>query len=258
MINKSNYQHVGTDDAFNSYKKEIGIEGDIADIYKSIEAKMKKPDLLGKTLKVSERQFQEVNNIVESIAVKLNMEKPAVYVFEDFFYGIESYGMGEYWIEISAKTIRDFTPKELEFLFAREFYKIKDGVTYQTALVNQLTEIYAAVPTVGTIISKAARNKFYHWCRLENYTADNFAYLYCKDLSASINAIVAMVLNSKALLEQVDMRAFVEQASEITRLDDTVYNYTKADEMMPYAPMRVESLIAFSVSKRGMQVRKEF
>lgn len=257
MIDKKYYLHVGADEAFDNYKKEITFSDDIDEVYNAIEVKMKRPDLLGKTLKVTEKQFASVYKIIKEIAHMLEIKIPDVYVFEDFFYGIESYGMGEYWIEISAKTIRDFNKKELEFLFARELYKIKAGVTYQTMLINQATQMYQALPAIGNFMSKAAKNKFNHWCRLENYTADNFAYLYCKDLHASINSIVAMVLNSKLMLEQVDMQAFVEQASEINKLDDEVSNYTKADELLPYAPMRVESLIAYSVSKRGMEARKE-
>ncbi|QFJ54341.1 M48 family metallopeptidase [Pseudobutyrivibrio xylanivorans] len=257
MIDKKMYQQVGLDEAFEGYKQSLTIDEDINEIYNSIEIKMKKPDLLGKTLRVTERQFTEIHGIVNKLADKLEMSSPDVFVFEDFFYGIESFGMNEYWIEISAKTIRDFSIKELEFLFAREMYKINYGVTYQSMLIEEYSKVYQSVPSIGGIINKVARNKFNHWYRLENYSADNFAYLYCKDLRASISAIVAMVLNSKILLDQVDMGTFVEQASDITKLDDMVYNYTKADEVIPYAPMRVESLLAYSISVRGMKARKE-
>lgn len=256
-MDKRHYIHIGVDTAYEDYKADMGMGEAIQEIYSGIECGMKKPDLLGKTLLVTENQFSAVFEIVNNIAKKLDMESPKVYVFEDFFYGIESYGMSEYWIEISAKTIRDFTKKELEFLFARELYKIKEGVTYHTMLMEQMQKIYVTIPAMGELISKTSKNKFNHWCRLENFTADNFAYLYCKDISASVNAIVAMVLNSKAMLEQVDMKAFIKQASCINRLDDEVSNYTKADETLPYAPFRVESLLAYAMSKRGMQARKE-
>lgn len=255
-MDKRQYIHVGADAAYENYRADMGIGEEIQEIY-SIECGMKKPDLLGKTLLVTKNQFPLIFEIVNNMAHQLGMESPKIYVFEDFFYGIESYGMGEYWIEISAKTIRDFTKKELEFLFARELYKIKEGVTYHTTLMEQLQKIYVTIPAMGELISKTSKNKFNHWCRLENFTADNFAYLYCKDIRASVNAIVAMVLNSKEMLEQVDMKAFIKQAADINRLDDEVSNYTKADETLPYAPFRVESLLAYAMSRRGMQARKE-
>ena len=61
-----------------------------------------------------------------------------------------------------------------------------------------------------------------------------------------------MVLNSVMLAEQVDVREFIRQASEINSLDDTVSNYTKADESVPYAPHRIQNLLAYAVSERGI------
>ena len=46
------------------------------------------------------------------------------------------------------------------------------------------------------------------------------------------------------------MTAFIKQASAINKMDDIVSNYTKSDETMPYAPYRVECLLAYAVSKR--------
>lgn len=257
MLEKKDYIHVGTDEACESYKKDIIIQDDIEKVYNNIEYRMKVPDLLGKTLKVTERQFPEVHRIVSELCRVMDMERPSVFVFEDFFYGLESYGMGSYWIEVSAKTIRDFTEKELVFLFARELYKIKNEVVYQTMLMNQVFRIQSAVPVIGEAIRDISKLKFNHWNRLENYTADNFAYLMSQDLTACVNAIVGMVLNSKSMLSEIDMGAFIKQASSINKLDDIVSNYTKADETLPYAPYRVESLLAYAVSRRGIEAGKK-
>lgn len=257
MLDKRDYVHIGTDEAFENYKKESVIDADIEKVYSTIEYCMKKPDLLGKTLLVSERQFSKVNNIVSELCAFMEMSKPEVYVFEDYFYGIESYGMNDYWIEISAKTIRDFTDSELRFLFARELYKIKTDVVYQTMLKNQVFGLQASIPAIGELLKETSRFKFNHWSRLENYTADNFGYLMCNDLTASVSAIGAMVLNSKTMLSEIDMMAFIKQASTINKMDDVVSNYTKSDETMPYAPYRVECLLAYAISKRGIRARKE-
>lgn len=257
MLKKEAYVHTGTDDALKNYNNEIVPDEDIEKMYKTMEYCMKKPDLLGKTLLVSERQFPIINNLISELCNYMEMPKPDVYVFEDFFYGIESYGMQEYWIEISVKTIRDFTYSELKFLFARELYKIKTGVVYHTMLKNQIFGMQAYIPNIGDVLKETSKIKFNHWCRMENYTADNFGYLMSNDLTASVNAIVAMVLNSKAMLSEIDMTAFIKQASAINKLDDVVSNYTKSDETMPYAPYRVECLLAYAISKRGIQARRE-
>lgn len=46
----------------------------------------------------------------------MDIDNPTVYVYEDYYYGAESYGISHYWIELSAKTIQDFTEAELRFL----------------------------------------------------------------------------------------------------------------------------------------------
>jgi hypothetical protein len=257
MVNKEQYIHVGTDEAHERYTKDIILHNMVEQVYVEMEQAMKIPDLLGKTVLVTENQFSEVNQILKDLSAKMNMEKPDMYVFEDFFYGIESYGMKNFWIEISAKTIRDFKKAELRFLIARELYKIKSNVTYQTMFMNQMRNIYASVPFTGNTMEKVSRVNFNHWCRLENYTADNFAYLICGDVNTSIKTIVTMVLNSKSLAEELNIASFIRQASAINKLDNIVSNYTKSDETLPYAPLRIESLLAYTVSRRGMKARRE-
>lgn len=95
---------------------------------------------------------------------------------------------------------------------------------------------------------------FYHWYRLANFSADNYGNLMCGSLKTAVETILKLVLNSVMLAEQVDIKEFIGQASEINKLDDTVYNYTKADESAPYAPHRMQSLLAYAVSERRMEV----
>ena len=42
--------------------------------------------------------------------------------------------------------------------------------------------------------------------------------------------------------------------SEINRLNDMEYEYTKLDERIPYGPYRVKNLIAYASSENGMKV----
>ena len=183
------------------------------------------------------------------------MEGPAVYVYEDYYYGAESYGISNFWIELSAKTIQDFTEKELQFILAREIYKIADGVTKQRTMMEERFKVIRQM--APDEFEKSSRLSFYHWYRIANYSADNYGYLMCGGVNASVDAILKMVLNSVMLAEQVDVKEFISQASEINILDDMVSNYTKADESVPYAPHRIQNLLAYAVSDRGMKAKEE-
>lgn len=254
-MERENYIHCRQNEAYEDYREGVTFQEDVEKFYDENDYKMKLPDLLGKTVRVSEKQFPGVSRMVEAMAGEAGIESPAVYVYEDYYYGAESYGISSFWIEISAKTIQDFTEEELRFVLAREIYKIADGVAKQRTMMEvRFKAIRQIAPGQAEKISKLA---FYHWHRLANYSADNYGYLMCGSVKSSIDAILKMVLNSVMLAEQVDVREFIGQASEINRLDDTVFNFTKADEPVPYAPHRIQSLLAYAVSERGMEARKE-
>lgn len=250
-MERKNYVHLLQDVAFEKYKEGISFQKDIENTYENTEFKIRQPDLLGKTIRVTEKQFHNVWEIMKDLYRHESGLPVPVYVYEDYFYGAESYGISYPWIEISAKTITDFTKEELMFVLAREVYKIADGITKQkTMMEERFKYIKNLAPNELEEISKAS---FYHWYRIANYSADNYGYLSCGSIKSSIYAVLKMVLNSVSLVEQVDIKEFIAQASEINKLDDITYNHTKADEPTPYAPHRIQNLLAYAESERGMK-----
>lgn len=244
--------HAGQDEAFRQYEDGVLFQEGIQDVYEEIDYKFKVPDFLGKTVRVSGRQFPEVYALLDGVLEDAGAGEVPVYVYEDYYYGAESSGMEYPWIELSAKTVQDFTPGELKFVLAREAFKIADGITaHKTMMEERFKAMRKAMPDR---IEEVSRLSFNHWYRMANYAADNYGYAMCGNIKTAVNAILKMVLNSVMLAGQVDIKEFIRQASEINRLDDTVSNYTKADEPMPYAPHRVQNLLAYAVSKRGMEI----
>lgn len=251
-MNRENYIHRGQNEAFEQYENGVMFQEDIEKIYEEIDYKIKQPDFLGKTVKVTDKQFPRVHGMIKEICAYEKVECPAVYVYEDYYYGAESYGIGNMWIELSAKTIQDFSEDELKFVLSREIYKISDGVTKQKTMMEERFKMIRQM--APNELEQTSKMSFYHWYRLANYSADNYGYLMCGNIKSSINAILKLVLNSKILTEQVNLKEFIGQASSINKLDDMVFNYTKADESVPYAPHRIQNLLAFAVSERRMKL----
>lgn len=248
---RESYIHKGQNEAFEQYRDGVMFQEDIEKVYEEIDYKVKQPDFLGKTVKVTAKQFPQVYHMIQELCTYEQMECPAVYVYEDYYYGAESYGINSYWIELSAKTIQDFSEDELKFVLAREIYKISDGVTRQKTMMEERFKMIRQL--APNELEQVSKMSFYHWYRLANYSADNYGYLMCGSIRSSVDAILMMVLNSKMLAGQVEVKEFIGQASEINKLDDMVFNYTKADESVPYAPHRIQSLMAYAVSERGMK-----
>lgn len=255
MMERSVFIHAGQDEAYSQYEGGVMFQEDIEKVYDEIDYKVKLPDFLGKTVRVSEKQFPKLFQMVGDMAKEAGISSPAVYVYEDYYYGAESYGISNFWIEVSAKTIQDFTDRELQFVLAREIYKIADGVTKQRTMMEERFKVIHQI--APDQLEKSSRLSFCHWYRLANYSADNYGYLMCGSVKSSVDAVLKMVLNSVMLAEQVDVKEFISQASEINRLDDMVLNYTKADEFVPYAPHRIQNLLAYVVSERGISLIAE-
>lgn len=254
-MERKDFVHVSQDKAFEIYQDGIVFEKDIENLYERNDYLMRRPDLLGKTVMVTSNQFSKVYDIMTKLMKNVNIERPDIYVYEEFYYGAESYGINKPWIEISAKTVQDFTTDELTFVLARELYKIWDGITKQRTMMEMKFKALSMVSV--NEVEQISKLSFYKWYRLSNFSADNYGYLACKSVKVAIQSILKMVLNSTVLAEQIDINEFISQASEINKLDDEVSNYTKTDESVPYAPHRVQSIIAYALSERGMKTIQE-
>ncbi|EOU2053473.1 TPA: M48 family metallopeptidase [Clostridium perfringens] len=259
MLNKEKYIHKLEEQSFEEMINSSYFSESIMNYYKNFEEKMRKPDLLGKTVKVSKKQFPDINICVCDICKRIGIESPEVYIYEDFYYGVESKGSDKPWIEISAKTVEDFSIEELKFLIAREICSINLKHTYYKTLIDQtLNTMEESNFVIGIdTFTKTIKASVYKWYRIINYTCDNFGYLMCNDLKTCINAILKTILNSSFLVENINVSEYLNQSIEINKLNDTVYNFTKADEKVPYGPFRIKNLLAFSSSKRAIEVIKE-
>lgn len=249
------FRHFEEEYAFNELKKVLNFNEELESLCVNIEEKLKYPDLLGKTVRASKEQFTPIYIILEKKAKLANIEIPELFIYEEFHYGVQSKGTTKPWIEISAKTIRDFEDEEIEFLIAREIYNIKNKVTYYNGIFEELLKILSNgsfIIGVDALID-SIKIKMYQWSRLTNYSADNYGYLNSKNIRVCIQSILSLVLNSVYLSKNVDIASYMNEAKKINELDGIVYDYTKLDEMVPYAPHRIKNIISYASSDRGMQ-----
>lgn len=258
MINKNLYIHKLEEETYKDMMNSTGFNEDIMFYYKNYTEKMKKPDLLGKTIKVTNKQFGNIFDIVAKIAKLNNMSIPDVYVYEDFYYGIESKGSENPWIEISAKTIVDFTESELTFLIGKEMCDIYLNHTYNYTLISETLNILNNSSIIGKdVLYKSSKAIMHKWCRIANYTSDAFGYIVCNDIKAAVSCIKKLILNNCYLADNMNLMQYIKQVEDINALDEDIYNYSKQDEVIPYGQFRIKSLISYASSKRGVQAIKE-
>lgn len=254
-MDKNLYIHPFEEDLLKEMMENTYFSEEVMDYYKNFDEKLRKPDLLGKTVKVTEKQFKEIYIIVKCIAGDLDMQIPDTYIYEDFYYGVESKGASQPWLEISAKTLLDFSKEELIFLISREMCNIKLKHTYYCTMIEETLKAMQQnnIMLGADTLAEALKITMYRYTRVANYSVDCFGYIMCKDLKVCSKAILKLVLNNVYLAENVNIEEYLSQAQAINELDDNIYNFTKLDELIPYGPFRIKNLISYAVSERGVQ-----
>ena len=219
----------------------IPFKDEIITCYREFEGKLKKPDLLGKTVRVSEHQFPELYHQIKEMADRVEIQMPKIFLYEDFYYGVEAKGAASPRIELSAKTVADFSAPALNFLIAREICRIKYGMVKIATVSEQalrMIEEVSLIPHTETL-SKSFQINYAAWSRLSHYTADCFGYYLVRDLDSCVKAILTLVLNNVKLVDHLNVTEYMAQAKDIYLLDDIVSRYSENDEKVPYGPLRL-------------------
>lgn len=269
MIDKSMYLHKKnkeSTDRLNNKLVSKAYKEELIDFYKRFEEDSLLPDLIGKSVEVNEFQFPEIYEIVKEQSSKLNIGIPKIYVYESFYYDINAEGCENPWLQISSKTLEDFTKKELEFSIGRQLCHIKeDNIRYEV-LCEQFSKALGIVGQFGTqalsfipglsmvsgealeVYASSFKLTACQWSRVSEYSADNCGYLLCNDLESSISAIKKQILNSKKLSDEMKVASFIKQSVDINQLESPVSIYSILDEQIPYGPFRIKELIKFASS----------
>ena len=246
------YFHPKYSEKFKELEELTPVQDVVLKNFAEFEGRMRLPDLYGKTVRVNERQFPEIWQVVKKVSDAAEITPPKTFLYEDFYYGVEAKGFKSARLEISAKTVEDLPPKALIFLIAREICRIKWKMHVTATAMEQI--IAAAedgnsfaniIPGIGTI-SKGLQITFAAWSRLSHYTADNFGYLVIRDVEVCVRAILALILNNVKLAENINVKEYLKQMTDIYLMDDLVARFSQNDEIIPYGPLRVKNLLAFA------------
>lgn len=267
IFDKKDYIHKNEERAKKSLNEWINGEDALVNYYRKVEQGKRWPDLLGKTIEVSETQFLQIFNIVRKICKVMRISPPRVFVYEDLYYRAETEGIDFKWIELSAPLVNDFTEGELTFVLARELARIHaDHIRLEVIARSaiQVSEYIENVPGVnllnlvyGPEIYKAYLNAhFKRWSRISTYTTDACGYLFCGSIHSSISAMMKLIINEPNLVKQLDIIKYINQAKEIEALKETVMVGSKLDEELPYGPYRILELLRYASSVHAKKVRE--
>jgi uncharacterized RDD family membrane protein YckC len=188
--------------------------------------------LLGSSIRIEGRQLPEIGELTESLAARLGMPAPPVFVRDDPFVPIASVGIGEpYALVISSQYYEHLRRGELAFLIARELGHIAAGHT-------RLTSLLSASGRENPIVALV----FGAWLRRTEFTADRVGFVCSNGLEDALGAISITTFHT--IGRRVDMSVMAEQRHELQvepalRLGEWIAG-------VPYATNRLAALQTFA------------
>lgn len=210
---------------------------------------IRKNELLGKSVKVTRRQFPQFHDLVVDCARTLDIAMPTVYVTQQPILNAGTYGTDdEAFIVISSALIDAFDEDELKFVIGHECGHIQNNhVVYHTA-ANFLAQGVIAFVKWAVVPARVALNG---WSRRGEITCDRAGLVCCLNEEAGMRAMMKLALGSKKLFEKIQLDEYMEQLEDIKEGWGRFQEYFDSH---PYLPKRVKALQLFVESSyyRGL------
>jgi Zn-dependent protease with chaperone function len=200
-----------------------------------------KNQLLGSTVRVSERQFPRLHKLNVQSAQALGIPTPTLYVGQNPHLNAGTFGTHEEsFVLVNGSLIDHFDDKEFLDVLGHEHGHIQNNhVVY-------LTTLYMLTNVVGALVgwfAYPARLALSAWSRRAEITCDRAGLLVVKDLHTSMKGLMKLALGSKKLYDELDLDAYLEQYADMKQ---GIGRLTELGASHPYVPKRVMALKAFA------------
>jgi len=249
----------------NKLKAYLAGKDTFAKYFEEIEEEGALPDLYGKTVLVTSDQFSHIHKIITELSALLEIKPPDCFVYDNYRYSIDSEGLKNPRLEISARMVKDFTSTELKHSIAKEMFHIKAGHLLYKVLTEKMIEALAHIPSVGIdehISTKSLvdgwafhfRYVAFRWFQHACFSAENFAIVYTGDVKSSISATLLSIFNERKLSEAIKIDSFIRQIEKIEACIGPAATLEKINEVIPYGPYRILNMLRFVLSDNGKEL----
>ena len=204
---------------------------------------VQKNELLGRSVKITRRQFPELYDATAQCAAALDIAMPTVYVTSSPVINAGTYGTDdEAFIILNSGLVDQFEPEEILYVIGHECGHLHNNhVVYSTVLTFMTQGIGAYVKWAVAPASLALNS----WSRRAEITCDRAGLICCKDDEVALSAMLKLAVGSKSLFEKADLQEFMDQLDE---LQDGVGRFAEYFETHPYLPKRLHALKMFAGS----------
>ncbi|WP_031076070.1 M48 family metallopeptidase [Streptomyces sp. NRRL WC-3742] len=202
---------------------------------------------LATAVKVSERQFPELHDMVRDAAYVLDLEKvPDLYVSQDPTVNAFTIGIDTPIIVVTSGLVELLDEEELRSVIGHEVGHAMSGHAVYRTMLLILTNIATRIAWVplGNLAIMAIVTALKEWFRKAELSSDRAGLLAGQDLQASMRAL--MKLAGGHNLAEMNVDAFLEQAEEYEKAGDLRDGVLKLLQLLPqthpFAVVRVAQL----------------
>lgn len=201
-----------------------------------------KSEILGTSVKVTDKQFPEIYKITADCSAKLEIAPPTVYIAPDVG-NLNAHTLGtrdDSYIVLNGILVDHLSENELKFVIGHECGHIQNShVVYMTALYYLM---YSANVFVRWTVQPAVL-ALQSWARRAEITCDRAGILCCGDLGEATSALIRLALGSQKLADKINVEEYLKQLQES---QEGVGRAAELFRSHPYLPKRVEALRQFA------------
>lgn len=213
----------------------------------------------GSNLKVTKASYPRIYDYLEYACHILDMKDiPDLYIQWGYDINACTIGSEKPIIILNSGLIDLCDENEILFIIGHECGHIKSNHMLYHMMAQLVTQLIDRIP-LGTYVSFPIQFALYYWSRMSEFTSDRAGWLCCQNLSAVVRSFVKMAGLPINEYRNIDIKAFLAQASNFQMLDYENLNkvikvLSIADSTHPWTVMRGSELIRWINSGEGKNV----
>lgn len=206
--------------------------------------------VLASGIPVNEKNYPEINQIVDECSAKLNIKRPYV-IISSSIPGINAMTFGsdeEPYIALSSLLTRIMSSNQLKFIIGHECGHIAMGHVVYHSLANAAGQLSQYIPVVGSFINQTIFIPLNAWSRRSEITADRAGLICCGDCTMAKKTLLQL---ETAFMDadNLDIDAYVKHSDKFLSKN----NLRKLGEFTnshPLIPKRIHALDEFVKSRK--------
>lgn len=264
LLSPQEYEHSLDRQALNALEGTPGLEKLARKYNKHAVERFFRLMYTGSYLKVNEKNFPEIYEILEEACSILYLQNiPDLYIQWDYSVNGFTTGSENPLIVITSGAVDLLDHKELLYLIGHEVGHIKSGhmLYHEMAIVFPILGDAIATATlgIGGLVFAGLELSLLYWYRMSEFTADRAGLLACQNEDAVITALMKMSGVPRNFYEKIDKDIFLQQAREFKGFDyNTLDKIGKSiiimDKTHPWTVMRASEIIKWIDSGKYQEI----